>query len=283
MSRASRLSTMSLTVADLPRAERFYRDGLGFQRVAETRFDRVHYARLLGIDGLRARSVDMRLGRQTVELVLFDPPGRPYPAGGTSADLWFQHFAIVVADIRTGKARVAAQPGFAPISRGEPRRLPPASGPVTAFKFRDPDGHPLELLEFQQGAAPGAWRGSGSALFLGIDHSAISVADVATSIDFYARSLALSPGERSLNQGPEQAALDDLQAPIVDVVGLHAREPTPHLELLGYRAPAGRAAAPGVAPNDVAATRLVFEAKDVAEPALVRDPDGHYCVLAPSR
>lgn len=36
-------------------------------------------------------------------------------------------------------------------------RLPESSGGVTAFKFRDPDGHPLELLAFPDGKVPSRW------------------------------------------------------------------------------------------------------------------------------
>ncbi len=39
-----------------------------------------------------------------------------------------------------------------------PERLPARSGGVSAFKFRDPDGHPLELLAFPPEAVPPIWR-----------------------------------------------------------------------------------------------------------------------------
>ena len=43
---------------------------------------------------------------------------------------------------------------FRPISPDGRVRLPDNSGGVTAYKFRDHDGHPLELLEFPQGRIP---------------------------------------------------------------------------------------------------------------------------------
>ena len=39
----------------------------------------------------------MQLGHQEVEFTRFERPGRPYPVGSRSPDLWFQHFAIVVS------------------------------------------------------------------------------------------------------------------------------------------------------------------------------------------
>ena len=45
----------------------------------------------------------------------------------------------------------------------------------------------------------------------------------------------------------------------------------PHVEMLGYRHPVGRAIRP-LATNDVAATRVVWRSN---VDALIRDPDGH--------
>lgn len=260
MTRASRLARIVLTVADLARAERFYTGALGFARVA---------------DGPRV----LRLGSQDVELAKLEAHGAPYPVGSTSADLWFHHFAVVVSDMERAWRHVAAQPGFAPISRGGPQRLPPAAGSVTAFKFRDPDGHPLELLHFPVGSVPQAWR-EARGLFLGIDHTAIAVSDAERSIAFYGERLGLHVSGRSLNRGEEQSRLDDLPDPFVEVVALSTDPPTkPHLELLAYREPRGRPFAPDAAPQDIAATRLVFEARGAPRAALLRDPDGHLLMV----
>ena len=128
-----------------------------------------------------------------------------------------------------------------PITQGEPQQLPRSDGSVLAFKFRDPDLHPLELLQFPPGRTPAAWRGRRKLegqIGLGIDHSAISVADADASADFY-RSLGLSAGDPTLNQGPAQQRLDGLPDVEVMVVPMNPPEGTPHLELLGYRTPKG--------------------------------------------
>ncbi|MGE5096732.1 MAG: VOC family protein [Betaproteobacteria bacterium] len=261
MTRVEALRRIALTVTDAARAERFYGEALGFELVS------------------RAPHV-MRLGAQQIELATYDPPGAPYPPHSASCDLWFQHFAIVVSDMAAAHARVVAQAGYAPISRAGPRRLPPEAGGVTAFKFRDPDGHPLELLEFAADATPAPWRHAGEALHLGIDHSAIAVSDIERSIAFYRERLGLALAGRSLNRGPGQADLDGLDDPVVDVVALAMPGGSkPHLELLGYRRPHGRPIAPGASARDVAMTRLVFEFES-GEAGALRDPDGHLLVLA---
>ena len=130
---------------------------------------------MLCIRQARGRRSLLRLGRERIELLEFtDSAGRPYPPDSTSTDLWFQHMAIVVNDMTDAYQRVMANRRFRPISRNGPVRLPDSSGGVTAFKFRDHDGHPLELLAFPEGRVPGAWRtANGTGSFLGVDHTAI--------------------------------------------------------------------------------------------------------------
>ncbi len=145
-------------------------------------------------------------------------------------------------------------------------KLPASAGGVTAVKFRDPEGHPLELLQFPDDSVSG-WAGKG---LLGIDHSAISVSDVGASRRFY-EAFGLSIHSPTLNDGPTQVALDGLTSVEVDVLPMLPQRNTPHLELLAYRDPIGRSAG-RLEPNDIAATRIVWAAD---RDALVRDPDGH--------
>jgi catechol 2,3-dioxygenase-like lactoylglutathione lyase family enzyme len=180
----------------------------------------------------------------------------------------FQHFAIVVSDMRAAMARLGAVPGWQPISRDGPRLLPERSGGVTAFKFRDPDGHPLELLEFPADRVPAVWRGA-AGLFLGIDHSAITVMETARSVAFW-RGLGFERVGGSVNSGPEQAALDGLDAPVVEVTALEAGDAGPHLELLCYRTPPVFADARDA--EDALATAIVLGG---GERVSAVDPDGH--------
>ena len=257
-----------LVTADLDRATRFYSQ-LGLALGARTAIAADEMA-MLGLMGAGTRQV-LTLGPSRLDLEVFEISGRVYPAEADAAALVFQHLALVTDDA-AGAWHRAARAGAVPISRDGPVTLPPAAGGGTAIKFRDPDGHPLELLQFPDGAAQG-WPGSG---LLGIDHSAVSVGDIAASERFYAAK-GLTRGTPSFNHGPTQVALDGLDGVQVDVVPLQPSAVPPHLELLGYRHPRGRAFDP-VAPNDVAASRVVWRAGGVG---VVRDPDGHLHQLEP--
>lgn len=295
--RVTRLLRVDLPVADLARAVVFYRDGLGF--VAGSQGQTRHRG------GVFARWRTMRIGQQTVRLIAYDPSGEAYPAESTSADLWFQHIAIVASDMSRAYQRVSIQPGFQAISQAGPQRLPANTGSVTAFKFRDPDGHPLELIHFPQGASASRWNNAGDHLFPGYDHSAICVSDLAQSLRFYAQHLGFRKAQYSLNSGAAQARLDGLVNPTVDVLAMTPlSQSTPHIELLCYHVERAQRAGspPGV--FDVAATQLVLETDDCAkittrltdakipfvapseldeegdlESILIRDPDGHLIKL----
>lgn len=224
---------------------------------------------LLGLTG-RGTRIALNLGDQRIELEAFDLKGRPYPPNATAADLCFQHFALVTRDAAAAWEHARAQ-GATPISIGGPVRLTADAGGLTAVKFRDPEGHPLEFVQF----AATAVSSRTIALLSGIDHSAISVADAGVSRRFY-EALGLRGGEPTLNHGPTQVALDGLAEVRVDVVPMLPTFGTPHLELLNYRSPVGRPAGRLTA-NDVAATRIVWRSD---RDALLHDPDGHLHVLA---
>ncbi|WP_158812758.1 VOC family protein [Methylocapsa sp. S129] len=280
-----RLARFVLVAAKADHLAAFYERALGFRRRAANRLSGRSFESLMGVTG-GATSVTLGLGRETVELLQFDRPGRSYPEKASSSDLIFQHFAIIVADMGAAFRKLSTVAGWTAISSGGPQRLPETSGGVTAFKFRDPEGHPLELLSFPVGKAPPRWRADvAGEPCLGIDHSAISVADSARSIAFY-EGLGLSVSARSLNRGPEQERLDGAREPPVDVIALAPAQDTPHIELLRYRADARDHGAVAQS-NDIAATRLVLETRapsadagGIAPHSLI-DPDGHRLLIVP--
>jgi catechol 2,3-dioxygenase-like lactoylglutathione lyase family enzyme len=266
-----RLSRIRLVSADPEALAVFFTAALGFTRVTSTR-PLVDRRTTSG-----ATIVPLRLGAQAVDLVGFDRPGRPYPDAVPGWSPLFQHIALVVSDMAAAHARLAACPGWRPISTAGPERLPAASGGVSAFKFRDPEGHPLEFLAFPASGIPEIWRRAGPDSCLGIDHSALSVTDTAASLAFYA-GLGFSVGARSLNVGPEQARLDGVADPHVTVTSLTPPgAPTPHVELLDYAGEFSRDAQ-SCGDRDIAATVLVFEGAG-GEPRQLRDPDGHRLLL----
>lgn len=258
-----RITAFCLVARDGAALVRFYA-ALGFVRDGAPRAIAAEEAALLGLAGGGTRHA-MRLGAAVLWIDQYDRPGRPYPVGTDAASRCFQHFALATDGIEAAWERARAA-GATPISRSGPVQLPAATGGVVAVKFRDPEGHPLELIQFPDGEHRG-WRGHG---MLGIDHSAIAVADAERSRAFY-RAHGLVEGHATLNQGPTQVALDGLQDVQVDVVPMHPRGPGPHVELLHYRRPRGMPVEAWAA-HDVAATRIVWRG---AVPALLRDPDGH--------
>ena len=263
--RLTAITAFRLTTAMPERLAAFYA-GLGFGVEPPVAIAADEMA-LLGVVG-GGRRTSMRIGDQRVDLDRFDKPGRPYPADANAADLCFQHLALVTDDVGAAWMRAQAL-GASPISNGGPITLPASSGGVIAIKFLDPEGHPLEFLQFLDGDV--AWKGRG---ILGIDHSAVSIADAAASRAFYV-AMGLAEGNATVNRGATQDALDGLPDVVVDVVPLIPPRATPHLELLGYRSPLGRPAAASAA-NDIAATRIVWIAD---RDALLRDPDGHLHLL----
>ena len=240
------------------------------------------YIQALGFERLSSRAgvITLALGASTLEIAACE--GRPYPDTVPGWSPLFQHFAVTTPDMAGAMARLGRTEGWTPISLGGPQQLPANTGGVTAFKFRDPEGHPVELIVFPSDGASTPSR---------IDHSAVSVADTQTSVAFY-EALGLVVGARSLNQGPEQDRLDGLDGVEVEVTALEFPNGGPHVELLCYRGDYPRATT-HAAPDDVAATRLEWAARaDIGKLAdclgaqvvsfdkpdgtlLIRDPDGH--------
>ncbi|MDE0880153.1 MAG: VOC family protein [Sphingomonas bacterium] len=259
----ARITGFRLVSAQPERLLRFY-EAIGF-RIGTDGPIAIGELAMLGVDrpGHRHR---MTLGKTAVDLDRFDDEARGYPAGTNAASRCFQHLALITDDIAHAweKARSA---GARLISRDGPVTLPQSAGGVTAVKFRDPEGHPLEFLTFPDMTAKD-WKGTG---VIGIDHSAIVATDLDASVAFY-RMMGLERGDASLNHGGAQAALDRVDDPRVDVVPMQPDTGAPHVELLHYRQPAG-APSPAWRVDDIAATRIVW-AGDA--PALIRDLDGHF-------
>ena len=278
-----RIARIALNVADLEAACAFYTGALGFRRTTAAGSDP------------SAEAAILRLGSQALELRVCG--GRPYPEPRAANDPWFQHFAIAVSDMDRAYQRLS---GYAqqPISRGGPQWLPPSTGSVTAYKFRDPDGHPLELSYIPGSAWLAQPRCEDDEPCLGIDHSGLAVGDLADSIAFYSDVLGFSPAGEGLNHGPEQDRLDGLDHARVDIASLNGAE-GPHIELLHYRSPQPALTSRPVGHDDIAATRLILSVADMRDierkleaarisstaigaaqqRRLIRDPNGHWLEL----
>jgi catechol 2,3-dioxygenase-like lactoylglutathione lyase family enzyme len=259
------IDRVTLIVSDLDRAEDDYVTTFGC--TVEDRGDiDPSLTGVLCIPPARGRRSLLRLGRERIELLEFtDMAGRPYPRDSTSTDLWFQHMAIVVNDVTCAHQRLIASERFRPISRDGPVRLPDSSGSVTAFKFRDHDGHPLELLAFPQERPPAEWRSAnGISPFLGVDHTAIAVSDSARSTSFFSSVFGFSVGAHTENRGAEQDALDDVDNVHVSVTRLAVDLPAPRLELLAYHVGTRRPIPRDTASSDILATHCAVRVGSLA-------------------
>jgi len=304
---AAQVETVGMTVSDMDRSVAFYSRVLGFEAISDVEVAGAEYERLQGVFGLRMRIVRLRLGGETLELTEYLAPstGRPIPPDSRSQDRWFQHVAIVVSDMDAAYRHLRLH--HVRHASSGPQRLPdwnPNAGGIQAFYFKDPDGHALEVIAFPPGKGDPRWQAAGGRLFLGIDHTAIVVADTEASLRFYRDALGLAVAGESENHGSEQERLNNVFGARLRITTLKAPS-GPGIELLEYLAPRdGRPMPVDVHANDLIhwQTTLVVADADAAgrrarerggawvspgavtpaEPALgfrrgmsLRDPDGH--------
>jgi catechol 2,3-dioxygenase-like lactoylglutathione lyase family enzyme len=287
-----------MTVSDTTRSIDFYSRLLGFTAVSDVEVTGEAYEQLRDVFPIRMRVVRLQLGHEYLELTEYlAPRGRPAPIDARSNDRWFQHVAIVVRDM--DRAYQWLHDEHVTYVSSEPQRLPdwnPHAGGIRAFYFRDPDGHPLELIWFPPGKGDPRWQQPTDQLFLGIDHTAIAVGDTKKSVAFYRDRLGLRVVGGSENFGPEQEHLNAVRGAHLRITSLRAAT-GPGIEFLEYLAPRnGRPFPPDERANDLVhwQTRLiardgaVLKSMGPAQPVptpgnelgfaqgvTVRDPDGH--------
>jgi catechol 2,3-dioxygenase-like lactoylglutathione lyase family enzyme len=304
---------VGFTVSDMDRSIEFYTRVLDFEKVSDDELLGAAYGELQGVFGARLRVVRLRLGDEYLQLTEYlAPRGRPAPLDSRSNDRWFQHVAIIVSDMDQAYARLRRFK-VQHASTGPqllPKTIPGAAG-IRAFYFKDPDGHPLEVLQFPPDKGDPRWHRPGDRLFLGIDHTAIVVQDTRKSLAFYRDLLGFRVAGQSMNFGTEQEHLNNVRGARLRITAVRAAR-GPGIEFLQYLAPTdGRHYPADARPNDVVhwqTTVLVPNAAAAGEvvrrgkfrllsPApvelpdtslgfkegiLVRDPDGHAVQLVES-
>jgi len=247
------IASVGFTCRDTEALAAWYERWLGFQPIAARDHADDACCQLVGLPGARLRCQTLRLGDERLELhQVLDPgphrSGRPLPADSRSNDLWFQHICLVVPELQAVAPAITAQieaGALQPISSG-PQRLPDwntAAAGIVAFKFHDPDGHPLELLQFPPDKGEARWHQPSGAALMGFDHSAIGIADPARSARFYGELLGLTHGGGGTNSGPEQDRLDGLEHTAVQIDAWRAPQGM-GIEALAYRSPTGGRAQP---------------------------------------
>jgi catechol 2,3-dioxygenase-like lactoylglutathione lyase family enzyme len=300
------VDAIGITVSDMDRAIDFYSRVLTFEKISDTEVTGADYEHLEGVFGLRIRVVRMRLGDEFIELTEYlAPKGRPIPVDSRSNDRWFQHIAIIVSDM--DKAYSWLRQNKVEHASSGPQRLPDwnknAAG-ISAFYFKDPDGHPVEVLQFPPDKGLAKWHHSADKLFLGVDHTAIVVRDTDASVKFYRDVLGMRIVGESDNYGTEQEHLNNVFGAHLRITALRGAS-GPGIELLEYLAPRnGRPFPEDEQANDVVhrQTILITRSAGQAQRALmltkanfvssglvanqngelgfkvafiVRDPDGH--------
>ncbi|HET7468509.1 MAG TPA: VOC family protein [Gemmatimonadales bacterium] len=293
--RAVAVAMVGMTVGDMDRSVAFYTGVLDFRVVSDDTAGGASYDSLQGLSGTSLRVVRLRLGDEYLQLTQYlSPRGRPGPAGARSNDRWFQHVAIIVSDMDSAYAHLRGK--VTEVSAGPqllPKTIPNAAG-IRAFYFKDPDGHPLEVLQFPPDKGDPKWHAITDRLFLGIDHTAIVVHDTRRSLAFYRDALGLRVAGESMNFGTEQERLNNVPGARLHITGLRAAR-GPGIEFLQYLTPRdGRPYPEDERPNDLVHWQTTIAVPDLASAArrvrqararvvsvgfgeglVVRDPDGH--------
>jgi catechol 2,3-dioxygenase-like lactoylglutathione lyase family enzyme len=242
----NQVKSIAMTVADMDRSIEFYTTVLAFTKIADRQITGVEAvdesclqaAQVPTAAKIQLRVVELQLGDETIELTEFiAPKGRPIPSDSRSHDRWFQHIAIVVAQMDPAYQHLQ-QHRVTQISP-HPQTLPdwnPVAGGIQAFYFQDPDGHNLELIHFPPDKGDSKWQQPTEALFLGIDHTAIVVADTAASRAFYCDLLGMTLQQESENYGEEQERLSGVANAKLRISSLTAPSGI-GIELLEYLEP----------------------------------------------
>lgn len=137
-----------ITVSDLDRSVRFYRDLLGCEVSNPVRANGPFFEEIVGVPGCEIDVVFAKLPGHVIELLCYRaPPGRASTL--RACDPGFMHVCLKVKDIDKVVALVR-DAGFKAVGRV----LKAEGGPVDGLKVvyvRDPDGVVLELIEEPKG------------------------------------------------------------------------------------------------------------------------------------
>jgi catechol 2,3-dioxygenase-like lactoylglutathione lyase family enzyme len=275
----TKILSVGMTVADLDRSVNFYTSVLSAVVIADREAAGDEYDQLYNLPSARLRIVTLQIGAQSFELIAFlSPKGREMPTDERSYDRTFQHLAIAVRDMQEAYQHLRAH-GVRQTSP-HPQTLPAwniVAGGIQCFYFKDPDGHNLELIHFPIGKGDPKWQQANGSCFLGIDHTAVVVANTTASRAFYCDTLGLELQQESKNLGLEQERLSGTAKARVRISRLQASEGM-GIELLEYLEPNdGRPM-----PSDTHANDLWFWQTAIAvEPALEPMPSGQNVAALP--
>lgn len=240
---ALEVKKVTFTVNDLEKSVSFFEDILSFKTVEEYTLnnDLVQYLYGLNSSKVFVKITKLKLGDEIIELQEFidEENVSQIPLNSKSTDLWFQHIAIVVSDMdkaydimrNSDIQHVSTSP------QTLPEYLPNAAG-IKAFYFQDIDRHVLELIYFPKDKGNPKWQNTTNEIFLGIDHTAIGIANTNASTTFYEDVIGLKTAGHSENYGSEQERLNQVFGAHLWISGLKAQEGF-GVEFLEYLSPPG--------------------------------------------
>jgi catechol 2,3-dioxygenase-like lactoylglutathione lyase family enzyme len=235
---------VTITVSDADKVKSFYIDAFRAKEIKTTVFKNNELGMLLNIEDatVQVKTILLQIGNEYLELQSFT--GKkikplPIPEDSKSNDLWFQHIAIVVPNMQ--RAFDAIHQKMAVYVSTAPQTLPaylPAAAGISAFYFRDPDGHNLEVINFPKGKGNPKWQADTTVTFAGIDHTAIGVSNTDAQYRFYKDILGMNIAGHSENYGTEQEHLNQVFGARLWITGMQAPKGF-GIEFLQYLAPPG--------------------------------------------
>lgn len=143
-------SHVTVRVSDMERALAFYRDGLGLRAIFDVTLGGAGLEAVTGAPGVRGRMVGLVVpgrGKVSIELLHFEAPRSERPPRGRFTG--YANLSLSVDDLDAAYAACVAR-GLRPLQE------PVAVGGVRMFFLADPDGTPIELIQFPRGATTSA-------------------------------------------------------------------------------------------------------------------------------
>jgi short-subunit dehydrogenase/catechol 2,3-dioxygenase-like lactoylglutathione lyase family enzyme len=247
-----RLCQIAVSVTNLRRSQRWYREVLGLEPAGGTNIFAGPLASMVQGVPRAASTCWWLVDRQDFfQLELFEfrsPLIRPLPAGWRPCDVGYTMVSVCVADLGRTLERAAAA--------GTPPLTDPLGEPgARRVCVRDPDGVLIELMEDDPRAAEPRQRPRP-----GLDavtrSVTLSVQDLERSHRLFGEVLGLEVAADPSLHGPEHEALWGLDGATRDSLALWADDML--VELVSYRDPAGRAWPPGYRISDQGLLNIAF-------------------------
>lgn len=140
-------SHVCIRVSEMERALAFYGEVLGFDVVFDVELSGPSLDQVTGEPGAHGRMVGGLLGGTSVELLEIDSQAGP-AVGGSDPALGYTNISLSVDDLEVAHVAMAS----AGVESGPVVDI----GGVRMFFVRDPDGTPIEIIEYPNGATTSA-------------------------------------------------------------------------------------------------------------------------------